>query len=138
MSSPSSYKNSCSREVSLNRQKCVFSVPSVKFIRPIVGQEGIRPDPDNVSAIIKMDAPTNIGELRRFLGLLNQQAKYTNDLAEKTKPLRTLLQRNSHWHWDTQQQEALKRIKKEITEVRVPALYDPNKGTVVSADASSY
>ena len=124
--------------VTLNKQKCVFSVPSVKFIGQIVSQGGIQPDPEKVSAITEMATPKNVAELRRFLGLVNHQAKYVKDLSEITEPLRALLQQKSHWHWGGPQNEAFERIKRKITTVPVLALYHPNQATILSADASSY
>ncbi|XP_028416572.1 uncharacterized protein LOC114540649 [Dendronephthya gigantea] len=35
--------------VTLNPEKCVFNVPSVKFLGQIVGSDGIKPDPENTS-----------------------------------------------------------------------------------------
>ena len=124
--------------VTLNREKCVFSVPSVKFIDQIVGRGGVRTDPGKVSAILEMKAPTNVGEVRRFLGLVNQQSKYIKELAEKTEPLRALLQQKSQWTWGIQQQAAFDTVKREITQTPVLALYDPNRDTTLSADASSF
>jgi len=60
-------------EVSLNKEKCIFSVSAVKFLGHIVNKDGIKADPDKTSAILKMK---NISELCRFMGLLNQLGKF--------------------------------------------------------------
>ena len=36
----------------------------------MVDASGIRPDPEKVKAIVDMDDPTNVTELRRFLGMM--------------------------------------------------------------------
>ena len=82
--------------VTLNSEKCEFSVRSVKFVGHIIGEDGISADPLKVKAIIEMDKPSNITELRRFLGMANQLSKFTIDLAETTKPLRDLLSKKMH------------------------------------------
>ena len=51
-------------KVTLNREKCEFSKPSIIFLGHHLDQSGIRPDPEKTSAIQKMKAPTNVPELR--------------------------------------------------------------------------
>ena len=77
--------------VTLNADKCVFSQSSVRFLGQIVDAEGIRPDPQKIKAVQAMQEPTNVTELRRFLGMVNQLLKFIPDMAETTKPLRDLL-----------------------------------------------
>ena len=57
--------------VTLN-EKCVFSVDTIKFLGHIISQEGIKVDPAKVEAITNLPRPTNIQELRRLLGMVNQ------------------------------------------------------------------
>ena len=56
-----------------------------------IDKHGIYPDPAKVLAIKKMRAPTNITELRHFLGMINQLGKFVPQLSDATKPLRELL-----------------------------------------------
>ena len=60
--------------VTLSYEKCVFSQNSVKFLGQIVDQNGIKPDPEKVNAIACMAEPTNVSEIRRFLGMVNQHS----------------------------------------------------------------
>ena len=57
----------------------------------IVSANGISPDPEKIEAIVNLPAPKNIREVRSFLGMVNQLSKFTEHLADKTKPLRDLL-----------------------------------------------
>lgn len=84
-----------------------------------------------------MTEPKDIGDLRRFLGLVSHLMKFCPNLAEKTKPLRDLLKKEKAWVWGPAQQEAFKRLKIEMASENVLALYDPEKETTVSSDASS-
>ena len=45
---------------------------------------------------------------------------------------------NAKWHWGPEQDKSYTKIKQEIVEAASLALFDPNKQTTVSADASSY
>ena len=50
--------------VTLNMSKCKFGVDHVKFLGHIIDKEGVRADPDKVSAVVDMKAPRNVPELR--------------------------------------------------------------------------
>ena len=124
--------------VTLNAEKCVFNVSSVKFLGQIVGADGIKPYPEKIQAILEMPHPTNLHEVRSFLGMVNQFSKFTTNLADLTKPIRELLVKNNAWTWGPPQQDAFDKIKKALTSAPTLTLYDPNKATKEAADASSY
>ena len=54
-----------------------------------------------------MDPPKNVGELRRFSGMVYQQSKFAPDLAEMTKPLHELLSKKNQWAWNEQQKNSI-------------------------------
>ena len=124
--------------ITLNREKCLFSQSSVKFVGHLVGQGEVKLDPDKVKAIQKMPEPTNVGDVRRLLGVINQQARYIPQLAEQTEPLRNLLVQKNQWVWGPPQRTAFENIKEELTQSPSLALYDSDRETVLSADASSF
>ena len=122
----------------LNPSKCEFNKSQISFLGHIVDKNGICPDPLKVSAVLNMRAPTNITELRRFMGMVNQLGKFSKNLAELAQPIRGLLSTKTTWVWNKVQEEAFARIKEEITHPAVLALYNPDAEMKISADASSY
>ena len=109
----------------LNPEKCEFKKTELKFLGHVVNQDGIKADPDKVSAIVEMEAPTNVSELRRFMGMTNQLGKFSPNLADLTQPLRQLLSKRSTWLWGPEQQQAFSKVKEELTKPTVLALYNP-------------
>jgi len=73
--------------LTLSKDKCEFNNSKIKFLGQLVDHSGVHPDPDKVRAIRDMKAPTNIRELRQFLGMINQLSKFSPFLTDQTKPL---------------------------------------------------
>ena len=123
--------------VTLNAEKCKFWCDKLKVLGHVISKNTISPDPEKTKAIRKMDAPTNITELRRFMGIVNQLGKFSPRIAEISSPLRELLSTKNDWMWDSRQEEAFTLIKTELTNPTVLTLYNPKAEIKISADASS-
>ena len=80
--------------VTLNNNKCTFRVAKIKFLGN-VSTNGIEVDPDKVAAVVNLHAPKNVHEVRVFLGMVNHQSKFAEHLADKTKLIRDLMQKDS-------------------------------------------
>ena len=124
--------------ITLNLEKYEFAAEKVEFLGHRIGKDGIEVDPSKIEAVQQMKAPSDVPELRRFLGKANQMGKYLPNLAQTSKPLRDLLSKQSAWVWDDLQQKAFEEIKKQLTSAPVLAIYDQHSETTVSTDASSY
>ena len=124
--------------ITLNLEKCEFSKSEVRVLGNIISGNGISPDPSKIAAIVNLPAPKNIKEVRSFLGMVNQLSKFTNHLADKTKPLRDLLSKKNSWTWSHVHDNAFRKIKECLTTPPVLAFYDVNRKTKVCSDASKY
>lgn len=108
---------------------------SITFFGHPLGPDGIQPDQEKTLAIQGIKPPSNVPELRRFMGMINQMGKFTHKLAKITQPLRELLSKRSSW---APQEQAFKQVKDEHSKAVTLAHYDVTAETKVSADASSY
>ena len=67
--------------MTLKCENCMFAQSSVKFLGHVSSRSRIRPDPDKVSAIVQAPAPTNVSDVRHFLGIVNQLSKFSPNVA---------------------------------------------------------
>ena len=95
----------------LKQEKCEWYKSSIQFLGHIISQEGITPVPAKIEAIQKMKPPTNINELRTFLGLINYYHKFVKNPAKVLEPLHQLLRKDVKWEWLIGQENAFNDIK---------------------------
>ena len=124
--------------LTLSLEKFEFMKTQLEYLGQIIDSSSVRKDPAKVKAIMEMRQPENIGDVRRFLGMVNQLMKFMPNLADKSKPLRDLLCKDVAWTWGPDQQQAFDTLKKDLTSPETLALYHPERDTVLSADSSSF
>lgn len=81
-------------------------------------------------AIAQFPVPFNTTELQRFMGMINQLAKFILGLADLNAPLPQLLHKETMWYWGDPQQMAFQRIKEILTSPKVHACYDTSRQTL--------
>ena len=75
----------------LKQQKCSFMLPSVDYLGHTISSEGLQPTKEKIRAITDAPTPTNVAQLRSFLGLVNYYGKFLPQLATTLAPLYSLL-----------------------------------------------
>ena len=122
----------------LKQAKCEFLMSAVEYLGHLIDQDGIRPLPNKVAAIVKAPSPTNIQELRSFLGLLNYYGKFIPNLATIIHPMNELLQVDRKWNWSEECTKAFELAKTQLTSRQLLTHYDPSLQIYMAADASAY
>ena len=122
----------------LNKEKCKFRQETLDYLGHKFSSQGMSPSPDKIKAISEMKAPSDVTELRRYLGMVNYLGGYIPNLSQIEQPLNELLKKESVWTWGEKQRNAFAEIKKLLTTAPTLAYYDPVKPVTVSADASGY
>jgi hypothetical protein len=70
----------------LNPNKCVFGVPSGKLLGFIISHHGIKANPEKISAITKMKAPTCIKDVQKLTGCMAALNRFISKLRERGLP----------------------------------------------------
>ena len=68
----------------LKLEKCEFLLKNIEYLGHIVSKDGIQPVPTKVEAIVNAPTPTNVQQLRSFLGLTNYYGKFIQKLPSYT------------------------------------------------------
>lgn len=122
----------------LRIDKCNFAQPSIQFCGHIVNKKGIHPDPENIQSIMAIPRPTDITQLRSFLGAVNYYGKFVKNMKDLRGPLDELTQKDVKFEWSAKQENSFSELRKVMASDLVLTHYDPQRKIVVAADASSY
>jgi hypothetical protein len=113
-------------------------------------RDGIKPQSNKVQAILVIEPPTNVKELRHFLGMVQYYCDLWARWSEMLAPLTSLVgecgqtkvtrakgTKKAPWHWDEVHQRAFNHVKATIAREVVLAYPDYSKVFEIYTNASS-
>ena len=103
----------------------------VEYLGHRITPDGLQPTLTKVKAITEAPGPTNVSELKAFLGLVNYYG-FLNNLATTVAPLYKLLQKSIRWSWGPEKNSAFEQIKKQLTSDSLLTHYNPNAELILS------
>ena len=122
--------------ITLNAEKFVLAADSVSFCGYQLSHDGIAADPEKVRAIRDFIKPANLTDLRSFMGLANQLADFSPDIASAAASLRPLMSPKRAFVWTPNHDQAFESVKKALSSPPVLAPFDPALPTALQTDAS--
>jgi len=129
--------------VKLKPSKCRLAANEITFLGHKLTSQGLRKDESKVTAIIGYPQPTNVLELRRFLGLVGYYRKFIKGFAIIAKPLLSLLRKGSVFEWSIDCSQSFEALVNEMCDdvmLEYPdyeaAKTDPKRRLVIQTDAS--
>ncbi|KAM8702319.1 hypothetical protein ACLKA7_004983 [Drosophila subpalustris] len=99
----------------INVDKCDFFKKELKYLGHKVTEHGICTDPEKVAAISQLKPPTNVKELRQYLGVASWYRRFVPDFANTVHPLGGLLKKGVKWVWSEEHQQAFEKWRKPAT-----------------------
>ena len=116
--------------------KCEFWLDKVHFLGHVVSREGIAVDPVKIEAVSKWAAPTNVTEIRSFLGLAGYYRRFVEGFSRLAAPLTALTRKGKKFEWSENCAKSFQELKDRLTSA--PILTLPNEGAdyVIYSDAS--
>ena len=121
--------------ITLNKQKCELFINKVEFFRFVFSEKDITPSPTKIESIWNIPLPTNISELRSFLGMTNYLSRFVPNYSMRIYPLLKLTKKNIPWLWN-KNQTIFDDLKTELISPKIMSYYDPSLNSLIITDAS--
>lgn len=124
----------------VNPAKCFWGRKSVDFLGVTVENNTLRMNDGKVKAIQEWPIPTNVRELRGFLGLAGYYRRFIDRFSARTVPLTDLTKATNTFRWSTEAQLAFDDIKRAMTEAPCLTIADTSSTArfTLYTDASGF
>ena len=86
--------------------KCSFAQESIAYLGHIISSKGVSTDPQKTQAVQDWPVPTNVKEIRGFLGLTGYYRRFIKHYSLTSKPLTLILKKGAQFVWSSVTQEA--------------------------------
>ena len=122
----------------LKPSKCFLFQEECTFLGHTVNADGTTCEKKKVEAVQNWPEPSNVKEVRSFLGTCSYYRKYIPHFAEIAVPLTNLTRKAVKFEWSAACQEAFESLKKLLTTAPILS-YPSNKGQfILDTDASGF
>nr|CAD2195887.1 unnamed protein product [Meloidogyne enterolobii] len=109
----------------LKAEKCKFLENKCIYLGHELTKEGYKPSLTNSEVIKNFSIPTNVKEVKRFLGLTSFFRKFISNFASIAWPLNDLTRGNERkFEWGEKEENAFIKLKEQL--VKSPCLRPPN------------
>lgn len=119
-----------------NKAKCAFFQASIHYLGHVISADGITPSEPLVRAIAALPPPTNVTQLRSFLGKVSYYRKFLPHLATTAAPLHALCRKEAPFRWTPACDKAFHTLRQALQEAPCLTNYTPSLPVWVAADAS--
>ncbi|CAM6113397.1 unnamed protein product [Calypogeia fissa] len=128
------------REVGLKLHpgKCIFGVGEGTLLGHKVSKRGIEVDKEKVSVWQAVKFPTNVTEVRGFLGCLNYYRRFIKDFAKIALPIISMLKSGADFEATQERVESFEELKNRLLEAPILQTPDWEKEFHVFVDVSGF
>lgn len=124
-------------ELVVKRSKCSFATNQIAYLGHQISGEGVATLPEHIQAVQNWEQPSNVKQLRGFLGLAGYYRKFVRNFGLLSRPLNDLLKKGSVFVWTPTADKPFQTLKRALVTAPVLALPDFSKQFVVEIDASA-
>ena len=122
--------------ITLSPDKRQLIADRVNFAGYILSADGVSADPAKIEAIARFLRPTNITQLRSFMGLVVKLSDFSVDIAGRANPLRLLLRSGGQYVWNDDHEQAFESVEQTLSAPPILSTFDPAAETMLLNNAS--
>lgn len=122
----------------LNASKCEFFKEEIRYLGHVVNKDGLKKCSEKLRTVVEAPKPSNVTELRAFVGMVNYYGNFVKNLSTLLSPLYKLLQSGVQYKWTNECDESFLKVKKELTSDNVLVHFDPSLPLILECNASQY
>ena len=110
----------------------------IEYFGLVMGKDGIKSGPRNLTAMSQFPIPKNEHGIRRFIGMTSYFRQFVSNFGQIAAPLTELLRKNQLFVWNGQQEMSFNEIRRKLSSqpVLMP-LNVKSPRTELHVDASS-
>ena len=101
--------------LTLRGQKCCIGLSEVLYLGHTLSAKKMSPDNEKVQAVQEWPVPTDVTDLRSFMGLTSYYRRYIPHFANVAAPLYHLTQEGVPFVWEAEQEQAFQLLKELLT-----------------------
>ena len=117
--------------------KTHFMLKKVKFLGHIIEDKKVKPLTSRIDGFQKLEPPTSMKALQRYLGTINFLAKYVYGMQPILQPLYILLHKENDFKWTQEHQTIFEQMERTITHKLELTMPDTKKPFYIITDASN-
>ncbi|RVW98761.1 Transposon Tf2-2 polyprotein [Vitis vinifera] len=117
--------------------KSEFWLTEVNFLGHVVSKAGIIVDQSKVEAVQEWQRPTNVFEVRSFLGLVGYYRRFVEDFSRIAAPMTRLTRKWVKFDWNEEYENAFQELKWKLTTALVLTAPISGKLFTIYCDAST-
>ena len=122
----------------LKPKKCHLYQKEVLYLGHVVSSKGVTTDPEKTRKILDWPTPSNLKEVRSFLGLCSYYRRFVKNFAHIATPLHKLTHKDVQFKWTVECDNAFKELKNILTSADVLAYPDFSEPFILDTDASDH
>ena len=111
------FKRMCQADLKLTKRKCNFLKAHVQYLGHYISGQGLEPIPQKLESLQQMPAPTDLTEVRKFLGLVGYYRKFIPKYSDIARPLMNLIRKDIPFEWSKACQAAFEMLKEYLLKI---------------------